>query len=68
MYLYVYVFVWKEEQLHWISYTNSIFEVKNIDFWQIWYFDVNRTGWVSLQLSIILMQTVGRFAVWVSPK
>ena len=39
-----------------ILYTNSVFEVKaiNIDVWQIWHFDVKGTGWVGLQLSIIL--------------
>ena len=40
-----------------------ISEVKNIDFWQIWHFDVKGTGWVGLELelSIIFMQTGGRF-------
>ena len=36
-------------------------EVINIDFWQIWDFNVKGTGWVDLELSIILTQTVGRF-------
>ena len=27
----------------------------------IWHFDVKGTGWVGLLLSVILMQTVGRF-------
>ena len=36
-------------------------EVINIDFWQIWHFDVKGTGCVGLEPSIIFMQTVGRF-------
>ena len=40
-----------------------MFEGINIDFWQIWHFDVNGTGWVGLQLDIILTKTVGRFDV-----
>ena len=36
-------------------------ELMNIDFWQIWHFDVKGTGWVGLELSIIFMRTVGRF-------
>ena len=39
----------------------------NIDFWQIWHFDVSGTGWVGLELSVILTQTVGRFDVRVTP-
>ena len=38
-----------------------IFEIININFWQIWNFDVKGTGWLGLQLSIIFKQTVGRF-------
>ena len=33
----------------------------NIDFWQIWHFDMKGTGWVGHELSIILMQIVGGF-------
>ena len=36
------------------------FEFINIDLWEIWHFDVKGTGWVGLQLSVILTQTVGR--------
>ena len=36
-------------------------EVINIDFWQIWHFDVKGTGWVDLERSIIFTQTVARF-------
>ena len=36
-------------------------KLKNIDFRQIWHFDVKATGWVGLQLSVILMQNVGKF-------
>ena len=46
-----------------IKFSNFIFEVINIDFWQICHFDVNGTGWVNLQLSIILSETVGMFDV-----
>ena len=42
-------------------YTNFIPEVINIDFPQIWHFEVNGTGWVGMELSFILAQTVGRF-------
>ena len=41
------------------SYTSFILEVMSIDFCQIWDFDV--TGWVGLELSLILTQAVGRF-------
>ena len=41
----------------------ALIEVIKIDFWQIWYLDVNNTVCMGLQLSIILMQTVGRFDV-----
>ena len=37
------------------------YEVMNIHFWQIWHFDVNGTGWVRLELSVVLTQTVERF-------
>ena len=33
----------------------------NINFRQILHFDVKPTGWVGLELSNILTQTVGRF-------
>ena len=42
-------------------------EVININFPQIWHFEVKDTGWVGLELSIILTQTVGRFDMWVTP-
>ena len=42
-------------------YTNFIFEVINIDFWHIWHFDGKGTGWVDVELSVILAQTVLRF-------
>ena len=42
-------------------YTNFIFEVINIDFWHIWHFDGKGTGWVDVELSVILVQTVLRF-------
>ena len=35
-------------------------EVININFPQIWYFEVKGTGWVGLELSVILAQIVGR--------
>ena len=35
-------------------------EVININFPQIWDFEVKGTGWVGLELSVILAQTVGR--------
>ena len=47
------------EKFYCICYSSYILEVIDIDFWQIWYFDFKSTGWVGLQLSIIL--TVGRF-------
>ena len=61
MHLLIYAHVWKKEKLHFIPYNNFIFKVINIDFWQIWHFDVKDTKWVGLQLSVILTQTVGRF-------
>ena len=42
-------------------YTNFLFEVININFWQIWYFDVKGTGWLVVILNVILAQTVGKF-------
>ena len=38
-----------------------VIENINISFWQIWHFDIKGTGWVGLQLGIVLMKTVGRF-------
>ena len=64
MHLFIDTLMWKKKKLH-ISYTNFIFEVINIKFWQIRHFDGQDTGWVGLQLRIILMQTVGRFDMWV---
>ena len=42
-------------------YTDFIPEVINLDFPQIWDFEVKGTGWVGMELSFILAQTVGRF-------
>ena len=42
-------------------------EVINIDFRQIWHFDVKGTGWVGLELSIIMTQTVGKFDMSLTP-
>ena len=42
------------------------YEVMNIDFPQIWHFEVKGTGWVGLELSIISTQNVGRFYLWVT--
>ena len=39
----------------------------NINFWQIWHFDVKGAGWVGLELSVILTLTVGRVDMWVTP-
>ena len=44
-----------------IPHTNFIFAVININFWQIWHFNVKGTGWLVLNLSVILTQTVGKF-------
>ena len=38
----------------------------NIDFWQIWHFDMKGTGWVGLKLRIIFTRTVGRFRMSVT--
>ena len=69
MHLFIYTIVWKKEKLHQNSYTNFISEVVNIDFWQIWHFNVKVAGWVALELeiSIIFMQSLGRFQMWVTP-
>ena len=61
MHLYIYALVRKKEKVHSNSYTNFISEVINIDFQQIWHFDVKGTGWVGLEFRVILTQTVGRF-------
>ena len=61
MYLFIYALVWKKENLHQNSYTNSISDVINVNF------DAKGTGWVGLELSNILTQTVGRFDMWVTP-
>ena len=42
-------------------------QVISIHFRQIWHSDVMGTGWVGLELSIILTQTVGRFDMRVTP-
>ena len=47
--------------------SSFISEVININFWQIWHFDLRGTGWVGLELSIIFRQTVGRFDMQVTP-
>ena len=60
MYLFIYTLVWKKENLHQNSYTNSISDVINVNF------DAKGTGWVGLELSNILTQTVG-FDMWVTP-
>ena len=69
MHWFIYTIVWKKEKLHQNSYTNFISEVVNIDFWQIWHFNVKVAGWVALELeiSIIFMQSLGRFQMWVTP-
>ena len=43
--------------------TLILYEVINIDFCQIWHFDVKGTGWVGLELelSIIFTLTLGKF-------
>ena len=55
------ILVWKEEKLYYVSYSNFIFEVININFQQIWHFNTKDTGCMGLRLIITLMQTVGRF-------
>ena len=66
VYALIYVFIYlctylkeRKASLSHIYYFMS--EVINVDFWQIWDFDVKGTGWVSLELSIIFEQTVGKF-------
>ena len=61
MHLFIYALVWKKEKLHLNSYTNFIFEVINIDFQEIYNFDVKDKGWVGLKFSVILILIVGRF-------
>ena len=53
----------RQRKKSFIIYTNFIPEVINIDFPQIRHFEVKDTGWVDLELSVILTQTVGRFDV-----
>ena len=59
--------VWKNEKLRPNSHTNFISEVINIDFWRIWHFDVKGTGWVDLEHTVILTQSVRRFDMSVTP-
>ena len=47
--------------------TNFISEVTNIDFGQICHFHRKVIGWVGLEISVILTQTVGRFNISVTP-
>ena len=61
MHLFIYALVWKKEKLHLNSYTNFISEVINIDFQEIYHFDVKDKGWVGLKFSVILILIVGRF-------
>ena len=61
MHLFIYALVWKKEKLHLNSYTNFISEVINIDFQEIYHFDVKDEGWVGLKFSVILILIVGRF-------
>ena len=63
MYLFIYALLPKKEKFHYNSYTNFIPEVINIDFVQICHFDVKGSGWVGLELSIVLAQAVGRFDI-----
>ena len=65
MNLFIYPLVWKKEKLHETSNTNFISELINIGFLQIWHFDM--TGWVGLEQSFILIQTLRRFDMWVTP-
>ena len=58
--LFIYALVSKKEKLYYNSHANFIPEVMNIDFSQIWHFEVKVTGWVGLELSVILTQAVGR--------
>ena len=61
MHLFIHALVWKKEKLHLNSYTNFISEVINIDFQEIYNFDVKDKGWVGLKFSVILILIVGRF-------
>ena len=65
--LFIDTFVWKKEKLYYVSYSNFIFEVININFQQICDFEMKDTRWMGLQLIIILMQTVGRFDNYLMP-
>ena len=65
MLLFIYALLWKKENLHENTYSNFTPKVIIIGFWQIWHFDL--TGWMGLELSVILMQTAGRFDMWVTP-
>ena len=67
MHLFIYAPVWIKEKLHWNFCTNFVSEVINIHFPQIWHFDVKDTGRVGLHVNVILMQTMGRFDMWVTP-
>ena len=49
MHLFIYAFVWKKEKLHYISYTNFIWSYKHP-----FLADLAFTGWMGLQLSVIL--------------
>ena len=67
IYAFIYSCTWVKEKLHWNSYTNFISEVINIDFRQIWHFDMKGTGWVGLERCIIFTQTMWSFDMWVVP-
>ena len=64
MYLFMLLFMHLFSDALKILYTNSVFDFEgtvqvNINFWQIWHFDVNNTGlWVAGSYSIILTQTM----------
>ena len=64
---FIYALVWNKEKLHKNSYVSFMSQVISIHFRQIWHSDVKGTGWVSLELTIILTETVGRFNMWVTP-
>ena len=65
IHLFIDALVWDKEKF---PYTNFLFEVININFWQIWYFDVKGTGWLVVILNVILAQAVGKFDMWIAPK
>ena len=44
VYALIYLRTCKREKFHHISYTNFMFEVININFWQIWHLDVKSTS------------------------